>query len=169
MIKRTMEKQRRGEGGFTLIELLVVIVILGILAAIVVFAIGGLSDSAKTTSCTADRKTLETAEDAYYAAPGATGDPHSAYVDEGTLVTAKLLKTGGSSKYDAHRHWRRDRLLGCRGRTAPAAPRSPVRDRLNRAHAWMRGPVRRAPRSRAGNDPVERVSLGWTGRAARRG
>ena len=47
MMQRTMEKQRRGEGGFTLIELLVVIVILGILAAIVVFAIGGLSDSAE--------------------------------------------------------------------------------------------------------------------------
>jgi prepilin-type N-terminal cleavage/methylation domain-containing protein len=99
MRQQLIQKKRSGEGGFTLIELLVVIVILGILAAIVVFAIGGLNDSAKTTSCTADRKTLETAEDAYYASPDANGNPHGAYVDESALVTAKLLKGAGSTKY----------------------------------------------------------------------
>jgi general secretion pathway protein G len=100
MLQRSLEKHRSNEGGFTLIELLVVIVILGILAAIVVFAIGGLSDSAKSTSCTADAKTLQTAEDAYYAAPDANGNPHGVYVDEAALVTAKLIKAPGSTKYD---------------------------------------------------------------------
>jgi prepilin-type N-terminal cleavage/methylation domain-containing protein len=36
-----MEKVRKGEGGFTLLELLIVILILSILAAVVVFNVGG--------------------------------------------------------------------------------------------------------------------------------
>jgi len=93
MLQRSIEKKRSGEGGFTLIELLVVIVILGILAAIVVFAIGGLSGSAQKTSCSADANTIKTAEDAYYASPDVNGNPNATYTDMTTLVTtAKLLK-----------------------------------------------------------------------------
>jgi general secretion pathway protein G len=94
MLQRAMEKKRTGEEGFTLIELLVVIVILGILAAIVVFAIGGLSNSAQTTSCNADANVIKTAEDAYYASPDANGNPHQTYTDMGTLTSAgvNLLK-----------------------------------------------------------------------------
>jgi general secretion pathway protein G len=62
-----MEKRRSGESGFTLVELLVVIVILGILAAIVVFAVGGITDKGTTASCKADKSSLETAEEAAYA------------------------------------------------------------------------------------------------------
>jgi general secretion pathway protein G len=93
MLQPSQQKRRKGEGGFTLIELLVVIVILGILAAIVVFAIGGLSDSAQKTSCSADASTIQTAEDAFYAAPNAAGDAaNQTYTDMNGLVTAKLLK-----------------------------------------------------------------------------
>jgi prepilin-type N-terminal cleavage/methylation domain-containing protein len=93
MFRQEILKRRSGEEGFTLIELLVVIVILGILAAIVVFAIGGLSDSAQKTSCSADANTIQTAEDAYYASPTAAGDSaNQVYVDMDALVTAKLLK-----------------------------------------------------------------------------
>ena len=67
MLQRTMEKKRSGEGGFTLIELLIVIVILGILAAIVVFAVGGITDRGQTSSCAAEKSTVETAVEAYYA------------------------------------------------------------------------------------------------------
>ena len=57
----------RNERGFTLIELLIVIVVLGILASIVVFAVGNATDDAKESSCDADVKTLEVALEAYKA------------------------------------------------------------------------------------------------------
>jgi prepilin-type N-terminal cleavage/methylation domain-containing protein len=56
------------EGGFTLIELLIVIVVLGILAAIVVFSLTGVSGESKQAACTADAKSVEVAADAYEAA-----------------------------------------------------------------------------------------------------
>src|SRR5207253_11083688 len=55
------------EGGFTLIELLIVIVILGILAAIVVFAVGGITDRGTLSACKADKKSIEVAIEAQYA------------------------------------------------------------------------------------------------------
>jgi prepilin-type N-terminal cleavage/methylation domain-containing protein len=67
-------RQRREElddqGGFTLIELLIVIVILGILAAIVVFAVQNLTGSSAQASCKADYKTVETAVEAFNAQQG---------------------------------------------------------------------------------------------------
>jgi len=70
----------RHERGFTLIELLIVIVVLGILAAIVLFAVGSARDDATTNACNADKKTLDTAEEAHKAANGGL------YVSEATLV-----------------------------------------------------------------------------------
>jgi len=57
--------------GFTLIELLIVIVILGILATVVVFAVGGITDRGQQSACDADRASLEVAVEAYYASRGA--------------------------------------------------------------------------------------------------
>jgi len=62
-----VEKQDKG---FTLVELLIVIVILGILATVTVFAVRGITDQGQTAACSADRKTLETAIEAYYAQTG---------------------------------------------------------------------------------------------------
>ena len=64
-----LERLRKGKGeqGFTLIELLIVIIILGILAAIVVFAVGGITDRGQLSACDTDKKTLQTAEEANYA------------------------------------------------------------------------------------------------------
>jgi prepilin-type N-terminal cleavage/methylation domain-containing protein len=59
------------ERGFTLVELLIVVVILGILAGIVVFAVGNLTTGAKTSACSAEKSTIATAVEAYKAATGA--------------------------------------------------------------------------------------------------
>src|SRR3954468_13234510 len=52
-------RQKRSEEGFTLIELLIVIIILGILAAIVVFAVGTTRKDSVTSSCKTDAKSIE--------------------------------------------------------------------------------------------------------------
>ena len=44
--------------GFTLIELLVVITILGVLSAVVVFAVNGINDKGQASACKIDTRTL---------------------------------------------------------------------------------------------------------------
>ncbi|WP_067429577.1 type II secretion system protein [Nocardioides jensenii] len=70
MIRRAIDKartSRRSDSGFTLIELLIVIVILGVLAAIVVFSVRGITDTGEEAACEANYKTTVTALEAYYA------------------------------------------------------------------------------------------------------
>ena len=62
-----MKKQ---DEGFTLIELLIVIVILGILATVVVFAVSGIRDSGDQSACEAELRTVITGLEAYYAEEG---------------------------------------------------------------------------------------------------
>ncbi len=85
MLQESMRKRHSGEAGFTLVELLVVIVILGVLAGIVVFAVGGITNNSTKSACKSDVATAQTAEDAYYA-------QNNAYVAIPALVTAKLLR-----------------------------------------------------------------------------
>jgi len=72
------------EKGFTLVELLVVIVILGILAAVVVFAVGGLGDKGKEEACRTDLATLRTAEEAHFS-------QHDTYASEADLKTKNFI------------------------------------------------------------------------------
>ncbi|MFD0804909.1 competence type IV pilus major pilin ComGC [Nocardioides caeni] len=65
-----LQARRRDDAGFTLIELLIVIVILGVLAAVVVFSVRGITDRGDESACKANLKTAETAVEAYYAKVG---------------------------------------------------------------------------------------------------
>ena len=59
--------QKKQDKGFTLVELLIVIVILGILATVTVFAVRGITQDAQTNSCATERRTIETAIEAFNA------------------------------------------------------------------------------------------------------
>jgi prepilin-type N-terminal cleavage/methylation domain-containing protein len=92
MLQR-LHQARKNESGFTLIELLIVIVILGVLSAIVVFAVGGITDTGKKSACKSDVKTVEVASEAYFATKGI----YATAIDDGThsattLVGAKFLR-----------------------------------------------------------------------------
>ncbi len=89
----------KNEKGFTLIELLIVIIILGILAAVVVFAVGGITDKGVNAACKADFKSVEVAQEAKVAqsgsyALGVEGTPTSSY-----LVPTWLKEAPSSTKY----------------------------------------------------------------------
>lgn len=70
------------QDGFTLIELLIVIVILGVLAGIVVFAVGNARGDSVTASCKADIKTVNTAAEAFKAKNGSYPSSLSALVPD---------------------------------------------------------------------------------------
>jgi general secretion pathway protein G len=93
LMKKRYEEIRseQGEGGFTLIELLVVIVILAILAVVVVIAVGGIQDKGQTSACKADKRTIQTAEEAFYA-------KNTTYTSEAALFPQYLAET--SSLHD---------------------------------------------------------------------
>jgi general secretion pathway protein G len=81
-------RQMTGQQGFTLIELLIVIAILGILAAVVVFAVGNVTDNAEVKACDIEERTIKTAAEAYKANAGT-----------GLYPTAAQLSDGGNSAF----------------------------------------------------------------------
>jgi prepilin-type N-terminal cleavage/methylation domain-containing protein len=86
MEQRELDTNKKDKG-FTLVELLIVIVILGILATVVVFAVRGITDQGQDSACNADKKALEIAIEAYYAQEGTSVEP-----TEAVLVTDGYLR-----------------------------------------------------------------------------
>jgi general secretion pathway protein G len=82
--------------GFTLVELLVVIVILGVLAAVVVFAVGGITNSSKSSACKIEVRTVNTATQAFFANGGSVAYPAGPLVSDlfTQLLAAKLISSG---------------------------------------------------------------------------
>jgi general secretion pathway protein G len=79
------------EAGFTLVELLVVIVILGILAAVAVFAVGGTTDRGRASACKADVESVQAASEAYFV-------PNEGYAPSmAALVAAGFLRIAPSN------------------------------------------------------------------------
>ncbi len=93
-IKKLQAKRAAQEidGGFTLIELLIVIVVLGILAAVVVFSLGGVTTSSALAACQSDGATYETA----LAAATAQGTP---IADAGSYTGAPTTLNAALSSY----------------------------------------------------------------------
>lgn len=84
-----VDRVRNDDRGFTLIELMIVIVILGILAGIVIFAVGGITDRGSVAACKTDLKTIEVAVEAYYAKHGAFApNLKPTLTDRGTTATS---------------------------------------------------------------------------------
>lgn len=75
----------RRDQGFTLIELLIVIVILGVLAAVVVFAVNGITDRGDVAAAASDERTVVVALESYHAL-------HGEYATEAELVSAGFLR-----------------------------------------------------------------------------
>ena len=78
------------DGGFTLIELMIVIVVLGLVAATVLFAASGVSDRGTASVCKANLKQIEGAEEAYFS-------QFASYTTIPDLVSRRLLREAPAS------------------------------------------------------------------------
>lgn len=82
-----LDSRRRNDDGFTLIELLIVIIILGILAAIVVFSVRGITDKGDKAACQTSVSTIDTAFEAYAAGLTNPGSADPTVVTLGDLTS----------------------------------------------------------------------------------
>jgi len=120
---RQRREETGDEAGFTLIELLIVIVILGILAAIVVFAVQNLASSSAKASCGSDQETVETAAEAFkaqigsypnatlpaaWALDGTAVAPPTGYPAAGTGAMTELLSQYKDTAGDVVGPWLKD-------------------------------------------------------------
>jgi len=87
-----MRRSATDSDGFTLVELLVVIVLLGVLAGIVVFAVGNTTSNANQHACVAEARVFQSAVVAADAnVPRVVLDGSKPKTDATTLTGAGLL------------------------------------------------------------------------------
>jgi prepilin-type N-terminal cleavage/methylation domain-containing protein len=87
-----LRKKRQEDAGFTLVELLIVIVIIGILAAVVVLAVGGITKSGSDSACQGSKDAADAASVTYYAGHTALATPWPTSFTDLTGATPPLLK-----------------------------------------------------------------------------
>ncbi len=92
-----LRRRRHGEGGFTLIELLVVIAVLGILAAVVIFNVTGVSNKGNQSACSTDVKSVQTAVDSYINDNPTISDPFATDVAVAGPPVGKLPAAAAGS------------------------------------------------------------------------
>jgi general secretion pathway protein G len=104
ILKDARRRSKQGQAGFTLVELLVVIAILGVLAAIVLFNISGVSANAACNAMKTDGATIQDAADLYYNShnnlyPDSTGGDKAAPAAGDAVNVAEL--TGANLLHQA--------------------------------------------------------------------
>ena len=91
MLKQ-LQDRRGSDEGFTLIELLIAIVVIGVLSAVVIVGIGGLTNSGQKSACHASQDATKAALAVHYA--NNAGAYPATLAD---MVTAKELETSGGA------------------------------------------------------------------------
>jgi prepilin-type N-terminal cleavage/methylation domain-containing protein len=84
-VARPRPQADRGEAGFTLVEVLLVVVILGILAAVAVVALGNLNGNSSQSNCETAFRTVQGAAEAYKAQMGGFPNATAANGGNGAL------------------------------------------------------------------------------------
>src|SRR5262245_11011761 len=86
MLQNLRAKRARHEGGFTLIELLITIVVVGVLAAVVIIGVSGLTNKGSTSACAGSADAARVAAVVHY-----SNTSPSAYPTDFSQFTASEL------------------------------------------------------------------------------